>query len=300
MNRRDVEFSGFDGLTLRGWLYPAGPNRPCIILTHGFAGLKEQFLPDFAGHFQAAGYGAMVYDHRHYGSSDGTPRNHTDPILQARDYSAALDYVSLLPEVDPAKVIFWGSSLSGGVAIYAASIDPRAQGVVVQCPFPSSESLVTDLKEPIRKAFADRAATTTTAGQEPAMIPASPYASTTPRAAKEAAMVADPDIVAYYAELDRRNIPRGSRVTMQSLLGIAGFEPKAFIGRISPRPLLMILGALERTIPIDLQLRAFEEAGQPKQLHLIQDQGHFGLYHSKGFKENIEIQLRWLKEVVGV
>jgi fermentation-respiration switch protein FrsA (DUF1100 family) len=258
--------------------------------------LKEQFLPDFAESFQAAGFAALVYDNRHYGASDGNPRNHTDPILQARDYSSAFDYVSSLSEVDSTNVIFWGSSLSGGVATYAAAIDFRAKGVILQCPFPSSEYVVKDLKDAIGKGLADHAATTS--GKEPTMIPASPYADKSSQSSNDAAMVPDPDILSYYAELERRGTAYGAFVTLQSLLGIAGFEPKAFIHRVSPRPLLMVLGELESTIPIDLQLKAFEQAGEPKQLHIVKDQGHFGLYHSDGFKENIQVQLKWLEETL--
>lgn len=36
--RRDIEFKTFDGLTLRGWFYPAAGNlakSPAIVISHG-------------------------------------------------------------------------------------------------------------------------------------------------------------------------------------------------------------------------------------------------------------------------
>ncbi|KAL4799264.1 hypothetical protein BDV19DRAFT_385512 [Aspergillus venezuelensis] len=137
------------------------------------------------------------------------------------------------------------------------------------------------------------------AGNEATMIPASPYNTNAAAASSRhaPAMVRDDDILTYRAELDRRNIPHGALITFQSLLAISSFEPKAFIHRISPRPLLMVVGELERTIPIDLQLKAFEEAQEPKELYTVKGQGHFRLYHSEGFEENIQVQLRWLKKV---
>ncbi|KAF4172382.1 hypothetical protein CNMCM8927_001418 [Aspergillus lentulus] len=99
-SRRDIAIQTFDGLTLRGWFYSAGDRRPCVILTHGTVALKEQYLPDFAECFQALGYGALVYDNRHFGASDGEPRSHADPLLQSRDYSATFNYAASLAEVN--------------------------------------------------------------------------------------------------------------------------------------------------------------------------------------------------------
>ncbi|KAH8593075.1 Alpha/Beta hydrolase protein [Bisporella sp. PMI_857] len=295
-SRQDAKFKSYDGLTLRGWFYRAGENRPCIILTHGLAGLKEQYLPDFAERFQAAGYGALIYDNRNYGSSDGQPRNHTDPFLQHRDYSAAFDFVASLPDVDPTNIIFWGSSLSGGNATQAAAIDIRVRSVILQCPFVSSERVREELGNTLKNAFSDRASSI--AGKEPTMIPVNPYSGKGSKGDKERAVLTDPDIHSYHAELDRRGIPHGLSITLQSLIAISGFEPGALIDRISPKPLLMIIGEMEKTIPIDLQLRTFEKAREPKQLHIVKGQGHFGLYHGEGFQENVQVQLDWLKRIL--
>lgn len=35
MNREDVEFPTVDGLTLRGWLYPASKRGPAVIMSQG-------------------------------------------------------------------------------------------------------------------------------------------------------------------------------------------------------------------------------------------------------------------------
>jgi hypothetical protein len=34
-NRWDIKFKTKDGLTLKGWLYPAGEKSPCVIMSHG-------------------------------------------------------------------------------------------------------------------------------------------------------------------------------------------------------------------------------------------------------------------------
>ena len=85
--RRDIEFRTTDGLTLRGWHYLPGAATapvPTIVMCHGFGGVKEMYLDDFAEAFANAGFGAVVYDNRCLGASDGQPRWRTDPASSTR------------------------------------------------------------------------------------------------------------------------------------------------------------------------------------------------------------------------
>src|SRR6202000_2368106 len=98
-----ISFSTFDGTILRGYYYKAKTeNAPVIILTAGLSFLKEHFIDAFALGFQKAGYAAIVYDHRSWGSSDGLPRNHANLFQEVEDYSDAISYaISLAPAIDP-------------------------------------------------------------------------------------------------------------------------------------------------------------------------------------------------------
>ena len=124
----DVEFKTFDGLTLRGWLYPADVRGAAVILTPGvstslvptspmredrwlnntaqFACVKEMFVSEVEETFQLAGITALIYDPRNTGTSDGMPRQEIDPIKQAEDYSDALTFLAGLPMVDPHRIAF--------------------------------------------------------------------------------------------------------------------------------------------------------------------------------------------------
>ena len=46
------------------------------------------------------------------------------------------------------------------------------------------------------------------------------------------------------------------------------YEPGAFMERIAPTPLLMVLGDADVVCPTDLALAAFNRAGEPKRLEL--------------------------------
>ena len=91
--RKDIEFNTEDGVTLRGWWYlpdRASSPVPTIIMAHGFSAVKENYLDRFAEVFSGGGLGALVFDNRNFGASDGEPRQEIDPWQQVRDYRDAL------------------------------------------------------------------------------------------------------------------------------------------------------------------------------------------------------------------
>src|SRR4029450_6305458 len=105
--RRDIAFKTEDGVTLRGWLYlpdeATGPV-PTVVMAHGFSAVKEMYLDSFAEVFAAGGLGALVFDYRNFGASDGEPRQEIDPWQQVRDYRHAITYAQTRPEVAGARI----------------------------------------------------------------------------------------------------------------------------------------------------------------------------------------------------
>jgi hypothetical protein len=92
--RQDVEFDA-EGVALRGWLYlPDGATDPvpAVVMAHGFSAVKEMFLDSFAEAFAGGGLGALVFDNRNFGASDGEPRQEIDPWAQVRDYRHAITW----------------------------------------------------------------------------------------------------------------------------------------------------------------------------------------------------------------
>src|SRR6266571_2527521 len=137
--RQDIVFDA-EGVTLRGWLYlpdrAAGPV-PTVVMAHGFSAVKEMFLDSFAEAFAAGGLGALVFDNRNFGASDGEPRQEIDPWAQVRDYRHAITYAQTRPEVDPDGIGVWGSSYSGGHVLVLGAIDKRIRCVACQVPLVS-------------------------------------------------------------------------------------------------------------------------------------------------------------------
>ena len=102
MNREDVRFRSVDA-ECAGWLYrpaDAEDDVPCVVLAHGFGGVKEARLDAYAERFADAGYAALVFDYRHHGDSAGEPRLLIDVGRQHDDWRAAIAHARGLDGAD--------------------------------------------------------------------------------------------------------------------------------------------------------------------------------------------------------
>ncbi|KAH8695378.1 alpha/beta superfamily hydrolase [Talaromyces proteolyticus] len=296
LSRQDIEFRVCDGTTLRGWHYPRESQSPCIIMSHGLAGIRHFLLPPFAERFHQAGFAVLVYDNRNWGDSDGEPRQESNPALQQTDYYDAFNFAVTLPGVDPERIVYWGTSFSGGNVIYAAAVDKRIKAAIVQAPAVSGETRSLAFKDRIPALFQDRA--NIVAGKTRGRVPC--VASDLEAAKTGTAPVLFPDLHAYQAL--NGIYESGGRwenwVTEQTQLHMLEFEAQAMIHRVTPTPLLMVVPGNDRTVRTSSQLEAFGKAREPKQLYVIDGVGHFDIYVGEAFEKNIAVQIEFLRKHV--
>jgi uncharacterized protein len=296
--RQDIEFDA-EGATLRGWLYlpdgAAGPV-PTIVMAHGFSAVKEMYLDSFAEAFAAGGLGALVFDNRNFGASDGEPRQEIDPWQQVRDYRHAITYAQTRPEVDADRIGVWGSSYSGGHALVLGAVDKRVRCVACQVPlvsgFRNIQRLVRqDFVAGNRAAFdQDRAARYR--GEPPAMVP---VVDPDPMATSA---LPTPDSWEWFSETGKSRAPAWkNEVTLRTVEMLMEYEPSAYLERISPTPLLMVVAAGDHLTPTDLALEAFQRAREPKKLVLLAG-GHFDAY-VKDFDAASSAARDWFLEHLG-
>jgi fermentation-respiration switch protein FrsA (DUF1100 family) len=91
VTREDITFRS-GGQTCAAWLYlPDGAHgsTPCVVMAHGFGGTRADAVPSFAERFVDAGLAALVFDYRHFGDSEGEPRQLLAIGLQLEDWTAA-------------------------------------------------------------------------------------------------------------------------------------------------------------------------------------------------------------------
>jgi fermentation-respiration switch protein FrsA (DUF1100 family) len=138
MARRDVQIP-VGGSKLAAWLYepddPGSFQGACVILAHGFTGVRDMQLHRPAERFAAAGIGALVFDYRHFGDSGGEPRQVVSIRDQYEDWDAAIAFAHGCDWVDPARLVLWGTSFCGGHVIDAGIRHPDVAAVIAQAPF---------------------------------------------------------------------------------------------------------------------------------------------------------------------
>ena len=141
-----------DGDTLAGHHFAAttdaltGPGgRPCVVMAHGFGATQDCGLFGFAEVFAGTGMDVHTFDYRHFGESTGQPRQVVSLKGQVADYHAAIGHARRLEGVDPARIVVWGVSLSGGHVIRVAAEDPRLAGVVSLTPATDGLAVTADM-----------------------------------------------------------------------------------------------------------------------------------------------------------
>lgn len=279
--RSDAAFDA-DGVTLRGWLYrPAGAGpHPALVLSHGFSALKEMTLDRYAEVFRGAGFACLVYDHRNLGASGGLPRQEIDPWRQVLDTRHAISWLRLQPGIDRERIGLWGTSYSGGHALVVAAQDRRVKCVVSQVmTIDGGEAARRRMPGAALEAFRARVAADLerrAGGEAPELVP-----------------VAEPGSPSHRFLLER--FPQAGHPNAVTLLSrdlAMGYKPGAFVPLIAPTPLLMIVAGADELTPVDLQLAAYETAGEPRRLLVLEGAAHYDPYVER-FDESANAARDW-------
>jgi fermentation-respiration switch protein FrsA (DUF1100 family) len=294
-HRRDVQFES-EGLSCAAWYYVPermrpGERRAAIVMAHGWAGVKEMSLSNFAEAFAAAGFVVLVFDYRYLGASQGEPRSQIVPAEQRRDYKNAITWAAAQPEIDADRIGIWGTSFSGGHVLVVAAEDRRVKAVVAHVPAVGIRSTTRHWlrRGMVREVLAAGRLIVRQALQprKNLMIPVVSLpggAATLP--GKEA------------WDWSQRNAQHASRwrneVTVRSLLASMRDSVLPFIPCIAPTPLLMVVATHDHYCFTNEQLRAFATAGEPKKLIQVEG-GHFDFYEPPGLARVLDDEVDWFR-----
>lgn len=133
VDHRKVTFVNRYGITLAADMYvPKGATGPlpAIAVSGPFGAVKEQSSGLYAQQLAERGYLAIAFDPSFTGESGGMPRRVASPDINTEDFSAAVDFLSVQPEVDADRIGILGVCGWGGIAIQAAINDPRIKATV--------------------------------------------------------------------------------------------------------------------------------------------------------------------------
>lgn len=292
--RLDVEFVSGDA-TCRAWLYlpQSDQPRPVVVMAHGLGGIREMRLDAFAERFTAAGFVCLVFDYRHFGASDGQPRQLLDIGRQLEDSSAAIAFARSRTDVDGGQIVLWGTSFGGGHVIVAAARETGIAAVISQCPFTDgiASVLATDpqsLAKMTLRALTD--ILVARFNRPPVMVAlAGP-----PRSA---ALMTAPDAVPGYLGLVPDGAPHRNEVAARVALRIPFRRPGRHAARVAC-PILFCVCKTDTVAPAKATLRHARTA--PRGEVRRYPEGHFDIYVGEPFERVIVDQIAFLHRHVPV
>ena len=133
VDHEKITFHNHYGIELAADLFkPKGATAPfsAIALAGPFGAVKEQSSGLYAQELAERGYLTIAFDPSFTGESGGSPRYVASPEINSEDFSAAVDYLSCRDDVNPEHIGILGVCGFGGMALSAASNDPRIKATV--------------------------------------------------------------------------------------------------------------------------------------------------------------------------
>jgi uncharacterized protein len=262
-----------------------GERRPACLVLHGFGsnkGSKACISP--AKLLESWGYVALRFDMRGCGESEG-PRAHIICLEQVEDTKSAVTYLMSRPEVDPAKIACAGHSFGAAVAVYAGGVDQRLAAVISSGGWGDGQTKfeVQHSKPGAWKKFSETLE----------------HGRVQRAKTGESIKISRYDIVPI-PEGMRGNLAPNSimEFPLETVESMLAFRANDVVGKIAPRPLLLLHASTDSVTPTEQSIVLFQKAGMPTDLHLVANVDHFM------FAENnelvIEIIRTWLNKYLSV
>lgn len=282
------------GWFLDAWKFtPAGNGpHPVILMAHGFGATKNLGLDEFAKKFAEAGYASIVFDYRHWGGSDGTPRNVLIIDKQLEDYRTVLKFARQQEEFDSTKIILWGSSFSGGHVIYLSAENPGVLATIGQGPFTSGMASALNLPKINLLKVAGYALVGTikeTLGGSPVYIPTAAHPS-------EFGALNTPDTKPGFDMIAKGADSFPNELNASVFMYVPFYNPINGTAKIKT-PILLMVPEADSLCPVGPTLKGIKNAPKGEVVRL--PGGHFDVYKGgAGFEKNVAAQIEFLKRVV--
>lgn len=131
---RQVTFHTDDGVMLAGtWYEPSTRPAPAVILIH-MLGRTRHDWDAVATALAAQGIGALAFDLRGHGESQGTRPAEDGYAAFVQDVAAARRYAATRGDVLPARIALAGASIGANLAVLQAAQAPGIAGLVLLSP----------------------------------------------------------------------------------------------------------------------------------------------------------------------
>jgi hypothetical protein len=238
-----------------------GERRGAMLVLHGFGSNKNstsciqpaQLLAEW-------GYAALRFDFRGCGESDGE-KSRVVCLEQVEDTKAAVSFLMTRPEIDPRRIGVAGSSFGAAVAVYAGGVDERLAAIISNGGWGDGETKFR--RQHAGPGAWDKFSQMMEEGRRA-------------RAQGRQIMVPRYDIVPIPPQL-RGNLAPNSimEFPFDTVDSMYNFRANEVVGKIAPRPLLLLHSSNDSVTPTEQSVGLFQHARQPTDLHLFAETDHF-------------------------
>jgi dipeptidyl aminopeptidase/acylaminoacyl peptidase len=256
-----------DGLAIAGVVrvpagLSAGERRPAVIVLHGFgSNMGSSNVLEPCAMFEQLGYVTLRFDMRGCGQSEGE-KGRVLCLDQVSDTRNALTFLARHPQVEADRIALLGSSFGGAVAVYTGGVDERVAAVMSSGGWGDGE----------RKFRGQHATPEAWAKFTATLAEGRRHRERT----GESLMVPRYDIVPIPEHL-RTHVAPGSvqMFPAETAQSMYDFRADDVVGKIAPRPLLLLHSSSDSVTPTEQSVELFRRAGQPTDLHLFAETDHF-------------------------
>jgi uncharacterized protein len=282
VDHRKVTFTNRYGITLAADLYqPRNASGKFAALAVGgpFGAVKEQSSGLYAQTMAERGFITLAFDPSYTGESGGAPRNVASPDINVEDFSAAVDCLGLLPNVDRERIGIIGICGWGGMALSAAAVDKRIKAVVASTMYDMTrvmskgynDSVTMEQRTQTLEQLSQQRWEDAEAGK-PGYQP--PYNEL--KGGEAQFLVEYHDYYMTPRGYHRRAVNSGNAWTQTTPLSFMNLPILTYIKEISPRPMLLVHG--EKAHSRYFSETAYAAAAEPKELVIVPGAVHVDLY----------------------
>ncbi|MFV5624305.1 alpha/beta hydrolase [Acinetobacter baumannii] len=264
-----------------------------IIMAHGFAGLRQFKLIQYAQRFAQAGYAVILFDYRYWGGSTGKPREMISINSQLEDWKTMIQYASTCKFIDNRRIVLWGTSLSGGYALSLASELKNIQAIMVQIPYvdgAETAKLYPLQRYPQALKLSSQDYMGSKMGLNPKRLPV----------VDQYKLCFMPTADSYYGYLSIVNPDYywSGEVPARVFFNLMRYRPIQLVRQINI-PVLFIAAQHDSLIPIESNREAATNIAPFVSYHEW-DMKHFDIYHGSWFEKAVTTQLEFLHQHIGV
>lgn len=132
---KDIQFLTPDGQKLHGWFFPVSGKSPVLLFCHGNAGNISHRIENIK-FLVKRDISVFIFDYRGYGQSSGRPSEKGIYI----DGIAAYDYLTEIEKISPDRIVIFGRSIGGAVAIEVA-LQRKVRCLIIESTFTSTKDM---------------------------------------------------------------------------------------------------------------------------------------------------------------